>query len=588
MSRTSRPLHIFPISLREIEVTAIEDLSPSFRRLTFRGPQLLGGRRDGHHLPRLQSLGFDDHVKIVVPDPSTPRPIGIQGEVNFEWAPGSLECTRDYTVRRFDPEAGELVIDVVRHEKGRAATWASQARVGDKAHCAGPKSSAEVNADVDWHLLIGDETAQPAIARWLDEAPAGTRARVFIEVPHADDVQTLPTAAHAEVTWLIRGDIAAGWSTLLFDAVQGFTPWPGRGYAWCAGETMTIKPIRRHLRSLLPTEDVEVVGYWRRTTGDGALAVEPLTVVRQVGRESDIVTPLVLRATVTLNIPQILADTPQTLPELAAALGMAAPRVAALVDSLRALDYIRLDRGLLRLSPKGEVLTDDVADHLSWTNAHAREELFLLHLVDVLTSGAPVSGAAVADPLATEREVEEELGYVLGPLAELPEVRRARTVTVRGDGAFAVASALASRDRHVALLVGEGLAAQAQERHASLPPAIRDRIALLAAGESPPTAECTVSIGETSALSQHHLTELIGGMVVQTSRSLILVNELADGAEEDDDRAGHALIALAATGQPLLRTTDLEAVLADHGPVTSRPLGWGFAHHVTCLDLAPR
>ncbi len=55
-------------------------------------------------------------------------------------------------------------------------------------------------------LLAADETALPAVAGILAWLPAGTRARVWVEVPRAEDTRPLPTAADAEVTWLVRED----------------------------------------------------------------------------------------------------------------------------------------------------------------------------------------------------------------------------------------------------------------------------------------------------------------------------------------------------------------------------------------------
>src|SRR5690606_34713153 len=80
------------------------------------------------------------------------------------------------------------------------------------------------------------------------------------------DRQRIPTAADVEIEWLVRKGAPAGTSPLLLEAVRRVSLPEGRVYAWCAGETKTVAPIRRHLRRdlALPKEDVEVVGYWRR------------------------------------------------------------------------------------------------------------------------------------------------------------------------------------------------------------------------------------------------------------------------------------------------------------------------------------
>src|SRR5699024_8784601 len=103
--------------------------------------------------------------------------------------------------------AGTFDIDVVRHDGGLAAGWAYRAQPGDQIDFAGPKSCALLNREVDWHLLIGDETALPAIGRFLEEAPEGLAVRAIVEIPSAADQQQIPTRADARVEWLCRGEI---------------------------------------------------------------------------------------------------------------------------------------------------------------------------------------------------------------------------------------------------------------------------------------------------------------------------------------------------------------------------------------------
>ena len=92
------------------------------------------------------------------------------------------------------------------------------------------------------------------------------RGHIIVEVPTSDDIQDIPTEADVEIDWLVRGSIAPGESGLMFEAVRSLDLPEGRTFAWCAGETLTIAPIRRYLRREigLPKEDVEVVGYWRK------------------------------------------------------------------------------------------------------------------------------------------------------------------------------------------------------------------------------------------------------------------------------------------------------------------------------------
>ncbi|NEE10274.1 siderophore-interacting protein, partial [Streptomyces sp. SID7499] len=111
------------------------------------------------------------------------------------------------------------------------------------------------------------ETALPAIGRWLAEMPAGTRARVFIEVGEESHRQELPTEADATVTWLTRDGAPAGTTDLLERAVRSMEWLPGTVYVWAAGEAVSLKGIRRHLsvERGVPRERTDITGYWRRT-----------------------------------------------------------------------------------------------------------------------------------------------------------------------------------------------------------------------------------------------------------------------------------------------------------------------------------
>lgn len=77
--------------------------------------------------------------------------------------------------------AGELTIEFALHGDGPAANWAAKAVPGSHLVVAGPRGSFVIPKDYDWHLLVGDETALPAVARRLEELPASTRAIVVLQ-----------------------------------------------------------------------------------------------------------------------------------------------------------------------------------------------------------------------------------------------------------------------------------------------------------------------------------------------------------------------------------------------------------------------
>jgi NADPH-dependent ferric siderophore reductase len=112
----------------------------------------------------------------------------------------------------------------------------------------------------DSYLLIGDETALPAIARRLEELPANRRALVVVEVENAAEEQTLNSAASVDVIWVHRDG-----SNNLLEIVQGLSIPQGKLYAWVATETALSRKVRRVLLDThgLNEEFVKAAGYWR-------------------------------------------------------------------------------------------------------------------------------------------------------------------------------------------------------------------------------------------------------------------------------------------------------------------------------------
>ena len=185
-----------PLRFRQLQVRQVERVTPHLVRVTLAGDDLDG----------FVSLGFDDHVKLFFPDSVTGvlalPTVGADGPV---WAEGTRPLMRDYTPRHFDPVARTLTIDFALHQPGGPATqWAEQAQVGQTLGVGGPRGSFIVPMEFDWHLLIGDDTALPAMARRLAELPAGARAEVLIEVDGPADHIALPSAAELDVQWVHR------------------------------------------------------------------------------------------------------------------------------------------------------------------------------------------------------------------------------------------------------------------------------------------------------------------------------------------------------------------------------------------------
>ena len=238
------------IKRRKLEVLRVVDLTPRMRRITVGGAQLAG----------FISLGSDDHVKLFFPQTTEELATLENLELSAGMKSKTMPPMRDYTPRRYDLDTLELDIDFVLHGDGPAATWAAQARPGQWLYIGGPRGSMVVPDMFDSYLLIGDETALPAIARRLKELPANRRALVVVEVENAAEEQTLNSAASVDVIWVHRDG-----SNNLLEIVQGLSIPQGKLYAWVATETALSRKVRRVLLDThgLNEEFVKAAGYWR-------------------------------------------------------------------------------------------------------------------------------------------------------------------------------------------------------------------------------------------------------------------------------------------------------------------------------------
>ncbi|CAM5202109.1 siderophore-interacting protein [Oligella ureolytica] len=110
---------------------------------------------------------------------------------------------RDYTPRRYDPETNELDVDFVLEHAGPATDWASNAEVGHYVGIGGPRGSFVIPTDFDWHLLMADEAALPALCRRLEEEPPSTtRAIAIIKLRNKDHKIELNPTCPADIYWV--------------------------------------------------------------------------------------------------------------------------------------------------------------------------------------------------------------------------------------------------------------------------------------------------------------------------------------------------------------------------------------------------
>lgn len=288
-----------PWRLFAVRVRRVLRLSPTFRRVTFTGPDL----------DRFADNGFDQRIKLVLPLPGdggmAHLPAGRYWYARWRELPDERRNpVRTYTVRAVRPADREVDLDLVRHgDVGPASRWAGVARPGDPAALVGPDAGYDGDhGGVEFRpppaagqvLVAGDETAVPAVTAILERMPRGLTGEVLLEVPDPADALPVQPPPAVRVSWLARGDSAPGSrlvpaarsvaGRLLAGATVGTSGatlpdvdpdreplWevpagpPEQWYAWLAGEAGVIRTLRRHLVSErgLDRRSVAFMGYWR-------------------------------------------------------------------------------------------------------------------------------------------------------------------------------------------------------------------------------------------------------------------------------------------------------------------------------------
>lgn len=314
-----------PTTTFALHVAGVRRLSPTFTRVTLGGDELARFHPCGPLGPR------DLRVKLIFPEPGgavRTRP-GTGAGWFPRWRaldPAERGYLRTYTIRhaRLAGAEPQLDIDVVLHVDGApglGSAWAAGAHVGDTVLLMGPVRGDDMPDGIEWRppapdaaapprvLLVGDETAVPAVASILRTLPAGYVGDAVLEVPDARDVQSLPTASGVRVAWLPRAGVGAPHGSILISRVRDLVVprgaacgrarpqalpavdidrerlWEVGGdteplldgrhttatdvryrYAWVAGEAATVRALRAHLVHAcgMDRRRIAFMGYWRR------------------------------------------------------------------------------------------------------------------------------------------------------------------------------------------------------------------------------------------------------------------------------------------------------------------------------------
>ena len=247
-------------NMHEVTVTGAEDVTPHMRRVKVSCADIT------------PFIGGDMHVRILVPpkgrQPVWPR---YRTDGRIAWPDGEDELlVRAYTIRAVDVEHKELWIDVFQHPMPDLATpgadFARNCQPGDRLALLGPGSGGlPVSSRM---LLVGDESALPAIARIIAEVAPGTDIEAIIEVEDAREEQPLPTEGTLKVRWLHRRRYPPGASCMLREqAKAAIVAADPDTFVWVACEKEDVRSVRSFLKERKhDRKSMYVAWYWERET----------------------------------------------------------------------------------------------------------------------------------------------------------------------------------------------------------------------------------------------------------------------------------------------------------------------------------
>lgn len=237
---------------------------------TFVTPQMVRVRITSPELAGFESLGFDDHVKLFFAVDGEELVMPIAGPNGPEYPKDRAQPVgRDFTPVAFDPASNELTLDFAIHGSGPATEWAQNAQPGDQIGVGGPRGSFVLRGKPDWHLLIGDQTALPAIVRRMMELDENEKVTALIEVADAQERQTIACPSSHQINWAYRED-AADPATVLDESLSQIELPQGIGFVFIAGEAETSKRLAAYLveKRGLARDQIKAAGYWRRGEAD--------------------------------------------------------------------------------------------------------------------------------------------------------------------------------------------------------------------------------------------------------------------------------------------------------------------------------
>lgn len=244
-----------PPGFHEATVVGVEDVTPRMRRVTLSVADVS------------PFLGRNMHVRLLVP-PKGQTPVWphLQENGRIGWPDALL--VRIYTIRCVNAEARQISLDILQHPAEGVATpgadFARDAEIGQQVAIMGPGGGGLPDAkDI---FFAGDESALPAIARMVEEAPSGVTMRAIIEVEDVGEEQPLRGLSPVHVEWLHRSSYSVGDAHVLVDRVKtALKDVEDETFVWFAGEKADVRTIKRHLAEKARDRRRQYVAwYWEK------------------------------------------------------------------------------------------------------------------------------------------------------------------------------------------------------------------------------------------------------------------------------------------------------------------------------------
>lgn len=236
----------------------------------------------GGEIEKFRPMGFDQWFRLFLPiggdaglDRVPAKANKMFGYLKFLRIPdGERPVMRNYSVRAYRPATdaagAEIDVDFVLHGSaadgtaGPASRWAETCRPGEHVLIIDEGLTFNPQRGTDRVVLVGDETALPAIASISASLPTGAVGTAIIEVPSDEDALEFPHPPGMVVRWIVRPHDVAPGALALEELGRAALP-DAPFHAYAAGEQALASGVRKHL---VGTRDVDknavsFCGYWK-------------------------------------------------------------------------------------------------------------------------------------------------------------------------------------------------------------------------------------------------------------------------------------------------------------------------------------